>query len=354
VLQHLKPDAQIHVKQNVLRENLSRIGKVQPEQWLEPLVAGHWGYRRRARLSVKWVHKKDRALVGFRERGGRFVADLRRCHVLIPEIGDGLEQLSELIGAMQARTEIPQIELAAGDDRVVLVFRHLVPLDDADRGLLIEFARRTGFTVCLQSKGPDTIVPLEGSEELSFSVPAEELTFSFGPTHFVQVNAPLNQAMIQRAIDKLALQPDHRVLDLFCGLGNFTLPIARRCHTAIGVEGDQALVELGRSNAEANGITNAEFHCADLTEDHRGSTWLGQGIDRVLLDPPRSGAKEIIEPLVALEPARIVYISCHPGSLARDAGILVNEHGYRLLEAGVMDMFPHTAHVESIAVFEKG
>jgi 23S rRNA (uracil1939-C5)-methyltransferase len=353
-MQHLDGKAQIQAKEDVLRENFRRIGKVDPQTWLEPLVDSQWGYRRRARLSVKYVHKKGRVLVGFRERDGRFVADLRSCPVLIPEVGERLLELSELVFGMDGRTQIPQIEIASGDQQTLLVIRHLEPLSDADIKRLKDFSTASGLGIVLQAKGPNSLVGLDDqSLELSYRIESENLDFQFTPTNFVQVNAGLNQLMVARALEKLALSPSDRVLDLFCGLGNFTLPIARHAASVVGIEGDQELVELARLNADKNSISNAEFHLADLTEDQRQAPWYGPGFDKVLIDPPRSGALEVLPVVAAMAPQRIVYISCHPGSLARDAGLLIHDHGYQLLEAGVMDMFPHTAHVESIAVFEK-
>jgi 23S rRNA (uracil1939-C5)-methyltransferase len=351
----MAPAAQIEAKQNVLEENFRRIGKVEPSAWLEPLTDSQWGYRRRARLSVKFVHKKGRVLVGFRERDGRFVADLERCPVLVPEVGDRLLDLSQLIFSMEGRTLIPQIEIAAGDGQTLLVIRHLEPLSEADLNRLRDFSKETGLGIILQAKGPQSLIGLDGQEmDLTYAIETEGLTYNFTPTNFVQVNAGLNQLMVARALEKLDLQPDDRVLDLFCGLGNFTLPIARHAASVVGIEGDEELVGLARRNAAENNIENSQFHVADLTEDQRNATWYGEGFEKVLVDPPRSGALEVLPVVAAMNPALIVYISCHPGSLARDAGVLVRDFGYQLVEAGVMDMFPHTAHVESIAIFKRG
>ncbi|MDJ0652753.1 MAG: 23S rRNA (uracil(1939)-C(5))-methyltransferase RlmD [Xanthomonadales bacterium] len=357
-LQHMEPLAQILAKQNVLVENLRRIGGVEPEQLLPPVMAadeaGHWGYRRKARLSVRYVAKKGRVLVGFREKQGRFVCDMSECHTLIPEVGMRLAELSDLIYGLEAREQIPQVELAVGDHATVLVFRNLQPLSMADREALLEFQRSSGFHVYLQPKGPATIHPLGEPVELTYRLDQYDLDYHFTPTNFVQVNAAINQTMIAQALAKLELGPDDRVLDLFCGLGNFTLPAARQCGHIVGVEGDQELVQLAQANARSNGIENARFEVADLREDSDGKAWAAQPFDKVLLDPPRSGAAEVLERVAGFQARRLVYVSCHPGSLARDAGVLVKEHGYRLAEAGVMDMFPQTAHVESIALFLKG
>lgn len=351
VLQHLAPQAQIQNKQGTLLENLSRIGNVTPERVIAPLTDDPWGYRRRARLSVRHVPKKGRTLVGFRERGGRFVADLQECHVLHPAFGFRMLDMARMVDAMSARADIPQIEIAVADNARVMVIRHLEPLDSADRAILAQFGRDHSMVVILQSKGPDSLVTLDGSPlpDLFFALPEHDLSMRFTPTNFVQVNAAMNRRMIGLALEKLTLEPEHAVLDLFCGLGNFTLPIARSARSVLGIEGDQQLVNLAASNADANGLANATFQVADLSEP----TDLGS-FDRVLLDPPRSGAREVLAAVAATGARRVVYVSCHPGSLARDAGILVHDHSFKLVEAGVMDMFPHTAHVESIAVFDRG
>lgn len=354
VLQHLDEDKQILAKQHVLLENLERIGKVQPGQVLEPLTGGSWGYRRKGRFSVRRVNKKDKTLVGFREQDPRFVADLRECHTTIPEIGMKIAALSALVDGLQARESIPQIEFIAGDDAIALTVRHLVPLGEGDRAALAAFGREHGFTIFLQPKGPDSVQPLEEpAPELAFRLAPWEVELAFQPLDFIQVNARLNEKMIARALEMLDTAPAHRVLDLFCGLGNFTLPLARQVREVVGVEGDAGLVARARANAQRNGLANAQFFAADLTQDQRGTPWMRQGFDRLLLDPPRSGAEEVLRQLPLQDIDRIVYVSCHPGSLARDAGFLVNERGYRLVSAGVMDMFPHTAHVESIALFQR-
>lgn len=353
-LQHLAPDAQLRLKQDNLMQNLERIGEVKPGRVLEPLRGPVWNYRRKARLSVRRVHAKDRVLVGFRERQGRFVADMDSCEILDARIAAVLPELGPLVDRLSIAERIPQIEVACGDDAAMLTFRHLEPLTPEDHEILAAFGERTGLIVALQPGGPDTIHTLDGSEPaLAFSLPAHDLTLAFGPSDFVQVNMDLNRLMIDRALDLLDPEPGHRALDLFCGLGNFTLPLARRCAEVIGVEGDEALVRHARRNARDNGLENVAFHAADLTADPAGMPWLRESFDRVLLDPPRSGAEAILPHVAASRAARVVYVSCHPASLARDAGLLVREHGYRLTAAGVMDMFPHTGHVESIALFER-
>ncbi|MCI1709412.1 MAG: 23S rRNA (uracil(1939)-C(5))-methyltransferase RlmD [Chiayiivirga sp.] len=353
-LQHLEAGKQIEAKQRVLLENLERLGHVRAERVLPPLRGDAWGYRRKARLGAKWVAKKEKALVGFREIDGRFIADIARCEVLIPAVGTRIAELGALVGSLDAREQIAQIELAAGDETVVLVFRNLAPLGEDDRARLREFGRRSGIQVYLQPGDTASVHPLDGSAaDLRFALPAYDVDFEFRPLDFIQVNGDMNRRMVDHALALLDPQPGDRVLDLFCGLGNFTLPLARRAASVVGVEGEAGLVQRARDNARRNRISNVEFHAADLTRDLRGEAWAKQGFDKLLLDPPRTGADAAIGQLPLEGVGRIVYVSCHPGSLARDAGILVREQGYRLKAAGVMDMFPHTAHVESVALFER-
>ena len=352
-LQHLPPSAQIIAKQRVLAENFERIGKVAPARWLEPLSDAAWGYRRKGRLSVKWVEKKGKVLVGFRETNPRFVADLSICHTLLPEVGERLTALAELVESLEAKREIAQIEIAAGDDSVALTFRNLAPLSNSDKMALIAFGQAHTLAILLQPGGPDSVHPLWPEQiPLSFRIPEFDVDIAFQPLDFIQVNAGMNQRMIASAIDLLDLQPDDHVLDLFCGLGNFTLPIARRAGRVTGVEGEPGLVARSRENAQRNGIGNTEFFAADLFLDQSATSWSLARHDKLLLDPPRSGAAAVLEYLPRKGTDRVVYVSCHPGSLARDAGTLVQKHGFHLSAAGVMDMFPHTAHVESVALFE--
>lgn len=353
VLQHLAEDRQIFYKQQVLIDNLQRIGHVQPGTLLSPLTDAAWGYRRKGRLSVRRVEKKDKTLVGFREADPRFVADLGECHTVIPQIGMKLGAISALVDGMDARRDIPQIEFIAGDATVALVFRHLNPLGERDREALVAFAKEHGFAIFLQPGGIDSVHPLWPEQvPLSFALPQWNVELNFRPLDFIQVNAGLNQKMIARTLELLDVQAQDRVLDLFCGLGNFTLPLARVAREVVGVEGEAGLVARARENATHNALDNVQFHAADLAQDLSGHAWMKAGFDRLLLDPPRSGADGVLKQLPLKGLKRIVYVSCHPGSLARDAGYLVNERGWKLVSAGVMDMFPHTAHVESIAVFE--
>lgn len=363
-LQHYDEGEQILAKQRVLMENFERIGHVTPERVLAPLNDASWGYRRKGRFSVRRVEKKDKTLVGFRETDPRFVADIGECHTVIPLVASRLPALSALVDGLQARREIPQIEFIVGDAQpdtdgngfggVALTVRHLAPLSDSDHDALVAFGQQHGFAIFLQPGGVDTVHPLwPASPKLAFSLPQWNLEFLFRPLDFIQVNAGLNGKMIQLALDLLDPQPGDRVLDLFAGLGNFTLPLARRVREVVGVEGEAGLVRRARENAAHNGIANAEFHAADLAKDLGGEYWMKQPFDKLLLDPPRSGADVVLAQLPLKQFDRIVYVSCHPASLARDAGFLVNERGWKLKAAGVMDMFPHTAHVESIALFER-
>lgn len=356
VLQHLAEDKQIHAKQRVLLENLERIGHVTPGDVLPPLVDAAWGYRRKGRFSVRRVEKKGKTLVGFREQDPRFVADIGECHTVVPEIGLKITALSALVDSMDARRVLPQIEFIAGDEARALVFRHLEPLSEGDLQKLRDFAAAEDFAIYLQPKGLDSVHTLDDAPppKLSFRLAPWDVELLFRPLDFIQVNGGLNEKMIARTLELLDVQPGERVLDLFSGLGNFTLPLARTAAEVVGVEGDAGLVARARQNAEHNGLANAEFYMADLTTDLRQERWFKQGFDKLLLDPARAGALEVLKQIPLDGIKRIVYVSCHPGSLARDAGYLVNERGWKLKSAGVMDMFPHTAHVESIAVFERG
>jgi 23S rRNA (uracil1939-C5)-methyltransferase len=354
-LQHLESSAQIRVKQETLADVFSRIGKVEPERWLPPLVAEPWGYRRKARLGVRYVEKKGRTLVGFRERGASFLADLSRCEVLHPVVGEHLGFLAQTIDALSIRDQVPQIEVAMGDTACVLVFRVMASPSAADLDLLQGISARLGVHVYLQEGGADSVRPLPGQGiDLHYDLPQQQVRIAFQPNDFTQVNLPLNRLMVEQALDLLDPQPDERVLDLFCGLGNFSLPLARRAQTVLGVEGDLGLVARAEANARSNGIANVAFAAADLYGELEGQVWTRERFAKVLLDPPRSGALQVLDWLPRLGVERILYVSCYPATLARDADRLVNDLGYRLRAAGVMDMFPHTAHVESMALFERG
>ncbi len=352
-LQHLAPDRQVAARARVLAQEFEDAGPLRPDAWLPPLEGPAWGYRRKGRLSVRRVEKKGRTLVGFRERDPRFVAELRECHTVVPALGTRIEALAALVDGLDARAAIPQIEFAAGDAGLALVFRHLEPLGAADRAKLEAFAREHRVAVYLQPGGVDSVVPLwPPAPALSFRLAPWDVELAFEPLDFIQVNAGLNERMIAHALDLLEVQPGERVLDLFCGLGNFSLPLGRTASEVVGVEGDAGLVARARANAARNGMGHVQFHVADLATDLSAEPWMGAGFDRLLLDPARAGALEVLRQLRLDVLKRIVYVSCNPETLARDAAHLVNERGWRMRAAGVMDMFPHTAHVESIAVFE--
>lgn len=353
-LQHVDSAAQVAAKQAVLLDNLRQIGHVAPTEVLPPLRNDEpWGYRRKARLGVKDVVRKGRVLVGFRERGSSLVAALDHCHVLHPRVGALLPQLGALVESLAIRRRLPQIEMAMDDEQCVLILRVLDPPDAVDRARLLAFQREHGIVFYLQPGGPDSVIPLDEAVALRYSLPAHGVTLGFEPGDFTQVNSEMNRQMVDRALDLLDPNTGDDVLDLFCGIGNFTLPIARRCAAVVGVEGDAALVERARLNAVRNGVGNAEFHVADLYAERSPESWTRRVFTKALLDPPRSGALEVLPLLARLGVERLVYVSCYPGTLARDAGELVGNLGYRLVSAGVMDMFPHTAHVESIALFER-
>jgi len=356
-LQHLDADKQLALKQNQLLQELTRIGHVQPEEILLPLQAGSWNYRRRARLGVRWVFKKERTLVGFRERNTSYIAELKNCAVLREPLASLIQPLGELISNLSVRARLAQIEAAVADNATALVFRILDDVTVEDRAAMTAFGARHGVQMYLQPGGYETIAPLGTTEPLFYRLPKFGVTLHFDPTDFIQVNGELNELMTARAIDLLDVEPTHSVLDLFCGLGNFSLPLARRAGRVLGIEGDAGLVERAKANAERNGIANAQFITANLMTDEPDvnfwAPWTRERFDRVLIDPPRAGAREVLPAIAKSGAQRVVYVSCHPGSLARDAGILVNEYGFKLRSAGIMDMFPQTTHVESMAVFER-
>jgi 23S rRNA (uracil1939-C5)-methyltransferase len=354
-LQHLQEAAQIEEKQTMLLEQFRRIGKVEPAALFPPLPGPHWGYRHKARLGVKWVAKKEKVLVGFREQASALLAEIETCPVLHPQVGEHLQDLATMIASLSIRERVPQIEVAVGDERSALVFRVMVEPSADDLARFRRFGEQLGFDIYLQPKGPDSVYCLypDAPAMLNYRLEQQDIDFRFQPTDFTQVNVAINRKMVKRVLDILDPQPGETLLDLFCGLGNFTLPIARRAELVVGVEGSSESVARARMNAGLNGIANAEFHVADLTQPAADLPWARRRYHKILLDPSRAGAQEILSLIPQWRPSRIVYVSCNPATLARDAGILVNDHGFRLLQAGVMDMFPHTAHVESIALFEK-
>ncbi|MFP3873260.1 MAG: 23S rRNA (uracil(1939)-C(5))-methyltransferase RlmD [Thiohalophilus sp.] len=355
-LQHVSSDEQIRLKQQTLLEDLARIGHVEPEVVLPPLSGPVWGYRNKARLGVRYVDKKEKVLVGFRERGSHFLAQLQQCRILTPPLGDKLVELGELIARLSCYRRIPQIEVAADDEKIALVFRNLEPLTGADIALLSDYGKTTGFVIYHQPEGPESITLVYPQQAtLRYSIPQFDVSLEFQPGDFIQVNSDINRRMISQALQLLEPQATDRILELFCGLGNFSLPLARRGGEVVSVEGEAGLIDRARANAALNGIDNVRFHVANLFEPTDHEPWLrGQRYDKILLDPPRSGAAEMVPYLAASGAQRIVYVSCNPATLARDAGELVNRYGYRLQQAGMMDMFPHTAHVESMALFTKG
>lgn len=353
-LQHLDPQSQLAAKQQTLLDNFQRLGQVTPERVLPPLEGPLWNYRRRARLGVKWVRKKGRVLVGFRERQAPFVADVRRCEVLAEPVGSLIEPLGELIGGLSILDRLPQIEVAVADNQVALVLRVLSEPTADDRDRLRAFAAENGVSFYLQPGNLDTVAPLDpATPEPEYALPEFDLNLAFRPVDFIQINAEINRRMLEQALHLLELNGDESVLDLFCGLGNFTLPLARRAGRVTGVEGDTALVARADGNARRNGLDNADFHLANLFEDNADLPWARGQYDAVLLDPPRAGAREVLPIVDRSGASRVVYVSCHPATLARDAGHLVRDHGFRLEAAGVLDMFPHTAHVESMALFTR-
>ena len=387
-MQHMHPAAQVAVKQRVLEDNLQHIGKMRSENMLRPIEGPAWGYRYRARLSVRFVRKKGAVLIGFHERKSQFVADMQSCKVLAPHVSAMLLPLRALVESMDARESLPQIELAVGDmgqggtdaapEVTALVLRHMNPLSEADQQRLRAFAaEHPGVQWWLQAKGPDSIVRLDelpghATGQLAYSLPQFGITMPYRPTDFTQVNPHINRVLVQKALGLLAVRLEERVIDWFCGLGNFTLPLATQAREVLGVEGAESLVARSRDNYQRNqadrpagqALAPTRFVARNLFEMTPEVLAADGAADKWLVDPPREGAYALVQALAALTqsealrgswtpPRRIVYVSCNPATLARDAGVLVNEAGYRCLSAGVVNMFPHTAHVESIAVFER-
>jgi 23S rRNA (uracil1939-C5)-methyltransferase len=350
-LQHLEHGAQLKFKERVVAEALKRIARVEPMQWLPPVMSEPWHYRRKARLGAKYVAAKGRVLVGFRERAGPYIADMQRCPVLVEPLGDLLEELAALIGQSGVRERIPQIEAAVADDATALVFRVLDEPSAADAEAFKAFGARHGIDMYWQRGGPGTVAPIDGARALQYRLERFGLTFEFLPTDFVQVNARVNSELVATAVELAAVSSTDRVLDLFCGLGNFSLPLAQRAGELLGVEGEAGLVARAVRNAARNGIANARFLTADLAA--KDWSFYREPWDVVVLDPPRTGAESSIAELERSKPRRIVYVSCHPATLARDAAVLVERQGYTLRKARVFDMFPHTHHVEALALFER-
>jgi 23S rRNA (uracil1939-C5)-methyltransferase len=355
-MQHMDASAQVAAKQRVMEDSLWHIGRVRPEQILSPTQGLPWGYRHRARLGVRKVPKKGGMLVGFHERRSSYIADIRQCEILPPHVSALLMPLRELFGALSIADRLPQVEVSVGANCTALVLRILMPLTTPDERLLREFADRHDVVFYLQPKGPETVYrfyPLPG-DGLSYTLPEFAIDLDFRPTDFTQVNHGVNEILVRRALRLLDPRPGERIADMFCGLGNFTLPIGRSGAFVLGIEGNEGLVQRGRASALANGLAdNVEFGVANLFECTPESLTALGPFDKMLIDPPREGALELVKALGASAPGRIVYVSCNPATLARDAAILVSVHGYRFVAAGAVNMFPHTAHVESIAIFER-
>lgn len=355
-MQHMEPGAQLAVKQRVLEDSLWHIGRVRPQTILPPIQGGSWAYRHRARLGVRNVPSKGGVLIGFHEKRSSYIADLRSCLVVPPHVSDLLEPLRILIAGLSVSDRLPQLEIAVGEHCTALVLRILEPLNKRDEALLREFADQRAVVIYLQPKGPDSafrFYPLPGPK-LSYTLPEFNLEMEFRPNEFTQVNHSVNRVLVRRALRLLDPQPGERIADMFCGLGNFTLPIARSGAQVVGVEGSPGLVQRGREAAEANGLADrVDYGVANLFDCTEASLAKLGRFDKMLIDPPREGAVELVKALSGDAPRRIVYVSCNAATLARDAAVLVSVKGYRFVSAGVVNMFPHTAHVESIAVFER-
>jgi len=355
-MQHLDSRAQVSAKQRILEDNLERIGRVKSEITLQPIYGQTWGYRQRARLSVRHVIKKGKTLVGFHEKSSRYVADMQHCEILPPKIAKLLPLLAKLNENLSIRDDLPQIEVAVGECVDVLVLRIMKPLSTDDERVIKQFADLHQVQFWLQTKGPDTVVPFYPLDApgLTYSLPEFDIVMPFSPIDFTQVNSSLNQLMVSRALGLLAPQKGERIADFFCGLGNFTLPIARSGAHVVGIEGSASLLQRALQNAELNGLeTNTQFEVMNLFEMNEEALAKLGHFDKMLIDPPRDGAFELVKSLGSSGPQRIVYVSCNPSTLARDADVLTHQKGYLLKASGVMNMFPHTSHVESIALFVK-
>ena len=352
-VQHFSYEAQVTFKQTIVQEALSRIAGVEPEVWLEPILGPQWNYRRRARLGVRFVKGKDRVLVGFKERATRYVTDMVSCRVLVKPLDKLPGELSDAIGETSLRQRLPQVEVSAGENVRAAVLRVLNDPTEDDLSIFRNLGRQQELDVYLQRAGPGTIRAIDpsGVGQLAYSLPDFDLTLHFSPTDFLQVNAEVNAALVTQTLRLLEVQKNDRVLDLYCGLGNFSLPLARHAGEVLGVEGESGLVARAAGNAHLNKIDNVSFIAGDLNQlewSFMRGAW-----DLVVLDPPRSGAQAIVSQMAQIAPRRIAYVSCHPATLARDAKELIKSAGYQLIAVGIADMFPHTHHVESIALFEK-
>lgn len=358
-MQHLENSAQISWKEKILLEQLERLGQVQPAAVIPALFASHWGYRHKARLGARFQNQENKVVVGFRQKFRHHLMDLKQCSVLHPKVGKNIEALGRLISDLSCKDQLPQIEVSIGDDEAALIFRHLVPFTSQDLDKLRNFGSEYQIHIYLQPNPPEAISklwPAEGPERIAYRLPDFQIEMLFHPSDFTQIHLEMNRLMVKQALNLLDPHPDEKVLDLFCGIGNFSLALARFARQVVGIEGSQIMVERAYENAKHNAIANADFYAANLFEPNQAlnsSQWLHQSYEKILLDPPRTGAKEIIEHFPKLSPKRIVYVSCNPATLARDANILVHQQSYRLTQAGMMNMFPHTNHIEAMAVFER-
>ena len=356
-MQHIAPDAQIELKQSVLKSHLQHFAGIQPDEWLAPLRSQREDYRRKARIGVRYLPGKDKLVVGFRESQSNKLTSIDRCMILDREFGS-VTRLKQLLQSLNGKADVGHIELAMGDQEIALVVRETAQLPEQDVNQLREFALQKGWQLYIQPAGQNQLTRIDHPQlpaRLHYRLDDFDVDFGFDPLDFTQVNSTVNPQMLRLACDLLQLQPGERVLDLFCGLGNFSLPLARcvgASGSVVGVEGSEEMVQRGAENAKINGIAQLSFHSQDLTQDFSHHSWANQGFDALLIDPPRSGAEEVMQYIPKFGAKRIVYVSCNPATLARDAGLLVQQ-GYRLSRAGVMDMFTHTGHVESIALFEK-
>ncbi len=354
-LQHIDHQEQRRIKQNAFLELMKASTKILPQKILEPIVSDIWAYRRKARLGVRYVNKKEKMMVGFREKYSNYLTEMNHCEILHPSVGQKITDLATMIRQLSIYSEVPQVEVAVGDEVTALIIRHLKKFDEKDIDLLKQFGLENKFDIYLQSGGVETIkklFPEDQCERLFYHLKNHNIKLAFHPSDFVQVNFGINHQMVDRALEYLQLSNTDQVLDLFCGLGNFTLPMAKVAKHVVGVEGSDTMVERAYENAKLNGLENLEFHAADLSKNINQHSWAKCRYDKILLDPPRSGAFEILEYFNVWRPERIVYISCNPSTLARDAAKLLSM-GYTLEAAGIMDMFPHTSHVESMAVFSR-
>ena len=354
-IQHIRDEAQIGFKQQIVAEQLKHIGGIETDAWETPITGPHWGYRRRARLGARLVAKKGGVLVGFREKASTYVTEMDSCEILDQRVGAKIPAMKKLLGSLSIPDQVPQIEVAAADNDVALVFRHLKPLNEQDLELLKQFAVDHGFQVWLQPAGPDSVVPLGdvAPDPLYYGFDSSDIRIQFSPIDFTQINATINRKMVTQAIDWLDVDDRSQVLDLFCGLGNFSLPLAEKAAWVTGIEGSQQLVDGATANAARNGLQNVDFMMADLYEHAETFPWEDRPYNRLMLDPPRSGAIDVLRLVPDEYAQKIVYVSCYPGTLARDAQYLVQTRGFKLSKIAVMDMFPQTTHVETMALFER-